>query len=202
MADVEAAAKVITDGRTGEIKLSDDEIKQLAGTDAPEQLERTLNDFRLRVREVIGTGVAKGESIGRIRATLRKQENLTTTAAERIVRTEVLTAYNRVNDDMLERFGVDYVMFTATEDDRTCPWCAERAGNIYERGDIILPLHPNCRCFLVPVNLDDERQLAWADRHFKEATEGIPPEKLRRDAAPFERLTGQAPEPFRRSTAT
>ena len=33
-------------------------------------------------------------------------------------------------------------------------YCAPRAGHIYNRGDIEVPIHPRCRCYLAPWDPD------------------------------------------------
>jgi len=200
-ADVEAAAEVVREGGDRINATQEREALELAATDstASERLLREINDFRLRVRDVIGPAIARGEPIGSIETALKKQKNITRRQAETIVRTEVMGAYNRVNDSTLQQLGVEFVVFVATEDDRTCPWCTERSGNVYRRGEISIPLHPRCRCFTLPVDLDDEEQLAWADRHHADTIAEVDVDRLRRDAAPFERNLGGAPAPVRRA---
>lgn len=48
-----------------------------------------------------------------------------------------------------EAAGVEYVRIIATADERVCGYCAERAGRIYEIGDVELPFHRHCRCTMV-----------------------------------------------------
>ena len=48
-------------------------------------------------------------------------------------------------------------MYYATADDRSCEFCVPRAGQIYKRGDVRVPLHPRCRCYLAPWNSDIEQ---------------------------------------------
>ena len=121
--------------------------------------------------------------------------------ADVIVRTEALRAYNDASNTYYATQGIDLVLYYATADDRACPICAPRAGNIYRRQDIKVPLHPRCRCYLAPWDADlaamdsdyartRERHTRDVQRAFKERhVEGIDLNK----AAVFEQL---APTPL------
>ncbi|MBR1904834.1 MAG: minor capsid protein [Clostridiales bacterium] len=46
--------------------------------------------------------------------------------------------------------GIEYVKWETQEDERVCPTCSKRDGKIYRIDKIIIPLHYNCRCNIVP----------------------------------------------------
>ena len=52
--------------------------------------------------------------------------------------------------DGLRSMGIKYVRWVTREDEKVCPACAKKDGKIYEIDKIIIPLHYNCRCDLVP----------------------------------------------------
>jgi hypothetical protein len=68
-------------------------------------------------------------------------------------------------------------MYYATADDRSCPICAPRAGNIYRRQDIRVPLHPRCRCYLAPWDAEianmDPKYAASRQRHMREVDSAV-----------------------------
>lgn len=76
-----------------------------------------------------------------------------------------------------EAAGVEYVRIIATADERVCGYCAERAGRIYELGDVELPFHRHCRCTMVihrPEWAEDgiaQDVDAWYEAHRRETLE-------------------------------
>lgn len=148
--------------------------------------------FARRSAEVIAQGVAEGRPTDSMVADLRERLNVVKVRATMIVRTESLRAYNKAADTYYARNGIDQVMYYATADDRTCPWCAPRAGKLYNRVEIYTPIHPQCRCFLAPWDPDfailDPSYSAWRKRHSDEVAQfanNIQPVSLNR-AAVFE----------------
>lgn len=143
---------------------------------------------------VIGQGIAEGRPTEAMVSDLQERLNVVKFRARMIVRTESLRAYNKASDLYYSRAGVDLVMYYATADDRTCPWCAPRAGKIYKRVDIYTPIHPQCRCYLAPWSQDlevmDPDYVSWQKRHEREvqtATNKVEPFSLNK-AAVFETL--------------
>ena len=86
---------------------------------------------------------------------------------ERVVRTEIHRAQFEGHYKAYEEFGVTRIQVIGRGND--CPICGQHIGHIY-RFDACpsLPLHPNCRCDIVPVErgqgnwLLTQRQLDWA----------------------------------------
>lgn len=87
----------------------------------------------------------------------------TKTSAVMIARTIINGVSNNARAETIKENAdvIDGVKFIASLDGKTCPYCAPYDGQIW-RGDEIAsarrpPLHPNCRCTLVPyVELKDE----------------------------------------------
>jgi hypothetical protein len=107
---------------------------------------------------------------------------------ESIARTETLIASGEAMDRAWDQlavpnsyggppFRIDYVQYVATQDDRTCEWCVPRHGAIYQRNSVKTPIHPRCRCALVPVTLEGlavenlirgEGEATWEERAAEE----------------------------------
>lgn len=98
----------------------------------------------------VAQGIAEGRPTDAMIRDLRSRLGVVKSRAEAIIRTESLRAYNDASNTYYAAQGVELVMYYATADDRSCPICAPRAGNIYRRQDIRVPLHPRCRCYLAP----------------------------------------------------
>lgn len=147
--------------------------------------------------EIIAAGVAEGRSTDKVVREVRDRLGVVKTRAEIITRTELLRAYNDASNRYYSANGIDLVLYYATADDRSCPTCAPRGGQIYKRTEITVPIHPRCRCFLSPWDPDlasiDAGYKAAAERHRKEMKKAvtIEPADLNR-AAVFEQL---APTP-------
>lgn len=76
--------------------------------------------------------------------------------AETVARTEMARVREEANLDIMRAQGAEKVQFIASEDERLCPVCGAHHGKVYDVHDApVLPLHPNCRCTLVPY-IDDE----------------------------------------------
>lgn len=74
--------------------------------------------------------------------------------AKTIARTELANARHLATDARYADANVDLVQWYATLDERTCRYCAARHGKVYRRGEVTLPAHPNCRCWLAPFRPD------------------------------------------------
>jgi SPP1 gp7 family putative phage head morphogenesis protein len=74
--------------------------------------------------------------------------------AEVIARTETLMASGEAQERCYRRLRVGFVQYLATRDDRTCEFCAPRAGCLYFIGGVKTPIHPQCRCMESPVTLE------------------------------------------------
>jgi SPP1 gp7 family putative phage head morphogenesis protein len=137
---------------------------------------------------------------------VRDSFGVTRNEAERITRTVFMDANNRARDRMFEDAGITLVRYDATNDSRTCGFCASRHGMVYERNNAPrAPLHPNCRCVLLPYR-DTQTPTERADDYYartrrdleRRAQESGGGRKRVTDAAPFEKTDGRpAPRPVR-----
>lgn len=107
------------------------------------------DDMARASRELFGLGQTIGGMVGR-----RIQDQ-----SEVIARTEIMRVSNGVRDRVYEQNqdilkGVEYL---ATLDPRTCIVCGSLDGKVFEYGvndpkpNEKPPLHPNCRCVLIPL---------------------------------------------------
>ncbi len=108
--------------------------------------EKTLEDLR----KVLSEGVSLGESIpkltDRVKELFKGYEDY---RAERIARTETLTASNKAATDRYENAGItEWEWLTGGN---PCEECAPLEGKIFNVGEEEPPLHPNCVCATAPV---------------------------------------------------
>jgi len=133
--------------------------------------------FAITSAEIVAQGVAEGRPTDAMVQDLRSRLGVVKSRAEAIVRTESLRAYNDASNTYYAAQGIELVMYYATADDRACPLCAPRAGNIYRRQDIRVPLHPRCRCYLAPWDADiasmDQNYADMRKAHKKEVEQAV-----------------------------
>ena len=110
--------------------------------------------FASTAAELVTQGIVEGRPTDAIVQDMRLRLGVVKSRADAIVRTESLRAYNDASNSYYAAQGIDLVMYYATADDRSCDICAPRAGQIYRRPEMKVPLHPRCRCYLAPWDSD------------------------------------------------
>lgn len=115
--------------------------------------------------EIVMKGIAEGRPTDLVIREMQQRLNVTKARARMIVRTESIRAYAEASDNYYAQMGIEYVSWYSTSDDRACEWCAPRAGLIYKRTEVSVPIHPQCRCFLSPYS----PELAALDKRHREA---------------------------------
>jgi SPP1 gp7 family putative phage head morphogenesis protein len=162
-----------------------------AAAQAKGYLRKHGERFATTSAEVVSQGLAEGRPTDAMVSDLRTRLGVVKSRAEVIVRTESLRAYNEASNTYYASQGIDLVMYYATADDRSCPLCAPRAGQIYRRPEIRVPLHPRCRCYLAPWDADlaamDPRYAASRERHATEVRQAL--ERQRIDPAALNRAS-------------
>lgn len=133
------------------------EATAAAAAQARGYLQRHGNQFAETAARTVAQGIAEGRPTDAMIQDMRDRLSVVKSRADVIVRTESLRAYNQASDQYYAAQGIDLVMYYATADDRSCEFCVPRAGQIYKRGDVRVPLHPRCRCYLAPWNSDIEQ---------------------------------------------
>jgi SPP1 gp7 family putative phage head morphogenesis protein len=144
-----------------------------------ENLQSVAEDVAPVVRETLTDGLAEGVNPREMARRLTKEvRTIQRTQAEVLARTEVINSYAEATLDRYERGGVEGVTvsgeFATADDDRVCPICeaiegAEFATDAmrtatfeFEAGDdepdslggeypVKPPVHPQCRCAILPV---------------------------------------------------
>lgn len=108
-------------------------------------LARNLND-------ILTIGLQQGKTVTEMAIQLNNRMNKGFNAAHKLVRTETMHYLNVSNFKAYQDVGCEEVQVWAAVDERTCPTCGLRHGNIYRMSDKpALPFHANCRCTYLPV---------------------------------------------------
>jgi SPP1 gp7 family putative phage head morphogenesis protein len=169
-------------------------------TNASARLAAHGADFAVKAERIVIDGIVRGRGFRPTAAELRRETGILRHEAERIVRTETVAAADEARRETYAEAGVEYMQHFATADSVVCGYCANRAGRVYKIGEAQVPLHPGCRCALMPWRkewqddglTDDD----WAAEHRRKTLERTQ-DKNRTGAAPSERWRGRetAPEP-------
>lgn len=130
-----------------------------------------------KMAKIISQGIKNGLSIPQIRASMLEAfDQLNKVQADRVTRTEVLRISNQSAVDAWAQSGVvEGKQWLTAEDDRVDGDCKELNGRIISLSDTYLdkgasigdftnnyadvdepPLHPNCRCVVLPVLLNEK----------------------------------------------
>ena len=140
-----------------------------AARQAKGYLRRHGDTFASTSAEIVAQGIAEGRPTDEMVSDMQSRLKVVKSRAEVIVRTESLRAYNDASNTYYSQQGVDYVVWYATSDDRTCPVCAPRAGEVFKRQEVRVPVHPRCRCYLAPYDKElaemDDDYAKFPERH-------------------------------------
>lgn len=139
---------------------SQDKLRQLTNRTYLD-LVNTTQAMATQTGRALADGLARGENPWTIARELNKIVDKGFNNSLRIARTEIIRAHAEGSLDAMENLGVEEVgvavEWSTAGDDRVCPRCAPMEGVVLKikeaRG--LIPLHPNCRCSLIPANVGE-----------------------------------------------
>lgn len=113
-----------------------------------------------RLQETLNEGLINclvtGKKTTELKHILMERFGVSYHRADTLVRTEIAHIQTEATKQRYQDYGIERVQFWADPDERTCPDCGALHKKIYPAtAQVPLPLHPNCRCALVPV-IEDE----------------------------------------------
>lgn len=117
-------------------------------------LQNWANDLQEKAAKQIDIGIKTGESVEQIGTRITTAINASKSRGVLIARTELMRAFNRAAEDRYTKAGFGMRWVTAY-DPEVCEQCVVMENihgtGILEPNDPRPPLHPNCRCTIVPV---------------------------------------------------
>lgn len=108
------------------------------------RLQQVLND---RLIECVTLGKKPTE----LKKQLQEQFGVSYRRADSIARTEIAHIQTKAAQQRYQDYGIKEEEVWADEDERRCPDCGKIHKKRYPVGTAPLPLHPNCRCCVLPV---------------------------------------------------
>lgn len=165
------------------------EIQKFLKKDGVKYIKAINEETAEQIKEALSLGVEAQESIPQLKARIEAvYDDARGFRAERIARSEVLRATNFATNQAYKQSGVvEAKEWLTAHDERVCPWCGPMDGktlgldeDFAKKGDVITgtnengkkvrltigvgnidtpPLHPNCRCTLIPklISVSDDK---------------------------------------------
>lgn len=108
------------------------------------------------IEEMMKVAIHRGISTKKLSMELSRRMDVGYNNAERLIRTELNYVQNKAAADSMIRAGLEEYRFVATLDHRTCGRCGSLDGQVFEletsqQGENYPPIHPRCRCTVIPV---------------------------------------------------
>lgn len=113
--------------------------------DNVDELQQALND------SLIDCAI-RGKRTSDLKKELMERFGVNYRRAETLVRTEMAHIETQSARDRYKKYGINKVQVLADTDSRTCPTCEKLDGKQFDiNAQMPIPVHPNCRCCIVPV---------------------------------------------------
>lgn len=126
--------------------------KQWLESNFSKRLWKNTKVLAMNLNEILTTGLQQGKTVTEMVIQLNNRMNEGFNVTHRLVRTETMHYLNESSMKAYKDAGCEEVQLWAAVDERTCPKCGIKHGNIYKLKDRpILPLHANCRCTYLPI---------------------------------------------------
>lgn len=110
-----------------------------------QRLIDTLNDGLINC-------VLTGKKTSDLKKVLQERFNVSYSRADTLVRTELAHVQTLAAQQRYKDYGIEQMEFWADEDERRCPECGKLHMKLYPtNGPMPVPVHPNCRCCMIPV---------------------------------------------------
>ena len=120
--------------------------------------------------------IIRGDGYNKVADVIAKDLNISYNSARTLVRTEMAIAENKSVTHNAMKLGYDGLKWTTNHDNHVCEVCRSLDGTIYPIEQIKsqdLIAHPNCRCTLVEVLIDEETGKQLENPFKKEAEDYI-----------------------------
>ncbi len=122
------------------------------GNNFSERLWKNTKVLAMNLNDILTAGLTQGKTITEMAIQLNNRMNEGFNVAHKLVKTETMHYLNESSFKAYQDAGCEEVQVWAAVDERTCPTCGIRHGNVYRiRDKPTLPFHANCRCVYLPV---------------------------------------------------
>ena len=135
---------------------------------------KNTNELANRIHNDVVSMVRSGKRYNEIARQIKNDFGSSAYEAERLVRTESARVQSEAQKDVYESSGVvSEVEFCATLENNTCDDCGAMDGRRFPLDNAPqIPIHPNCRCVLLPV-VDDWKSTKRMDNDTRKTIDYI-----------------------------
>jgi SPP1 gp7 family putative phage head morphogenesis protein len=114
------------------------------------------NKLQQRLNDNLIDCVLTGKSTNRLKEILQEDFNVSYKQADSLVRTELAHIQTTAAQHRYKDYGIKQVQVWADEDERRCPICGKLHKEKYSiYVTMPVPVHPRCRCCIVPIVEED-----------------------------------------------
>lgn len=128
------------------------DVKETLREQAGYRIRGVIETTRKNIVQAIDAAYTAGDTIDGYLDRIAEAIQAPDWRIEMIARTEMAFAFNMANLKYQVMAGYTRFRWVAVMDNRTCPKCAERHNKIFDVGVDPPPIHPRCRCILIPVD--------------------------------------------------
>lgn len=116
-------------------------------------LKGITDEMSKQIMAEITDGMLRGDSMDKVAKAIDDRiDNIGRTRAEMLARTETMKAFNEGALTQYDKHGITEVEWLAAPGERTCDECLSLDGQRFPiDGRPDCPVHPNCRCVLLPI---------------------------------------------------
>lgn len=119
------------------------------------QYSKRIWHHQMQLRNMLEKGlvenVVEGKSTSELKKTLMEEFSVSYHRADTLLRTELAHIETTSTQYRYKEYNIEKWAVLVTDDERTCPTCAEMDGKEFDINEQVVPLHPACRCCMVPV---------------------------------------------------
>lgn len=117
---------------------------------------------RLSLEQTMLQQMTRGGDVKEAAREIAKQLDIAQYQAERLLRTEAKRAQTEATQYAYEQAGIKEFQFCANPD--CCSLCQDFNGKVFKVKDMVAgdnapPLHPNCKCWTVPMNTSSQQSV-------------------------------------------
>ncbi len=132
--------------------------------DSNNRIQDWGSDFLKRVQATLRLAYAQRWSKSLTVTAIRKEFGRLKSQVAKIASTAITSIVGETAKKYAQLKNLPYLIFRTAEDERVCKYCGAREGNIYKLKDISVPLHPFCRCVLIPITNSQLRDLELREK--------------------------------------
>ncbi len=111
-----------------------------------------VNNLIDTLNEGLIDSVITGRKTTQLKKILQERFNVSYSRADSVVRTEMSHIQNTAAQQRYKDYGITKFQVWADKDERRCDVCGKLHKKVYDtRAQIPVPVHPRCRCSIIPV---------------------------------------------------